>query len=249
MRNQKRVDDRIDYRAAFEFIAESKAQVQYEPEAARFRVTSGIRHSALHAPGDRDTSARIIGNFQTEELGPRRDAVKSGDSEQTVPGRDSRHVRPMPRVVKHEVEQGETVGFFDVCGDRQRSRAQGDRLPGLAIVMDGLFILEGAVQVGVDKRHPPIARLDDDHRKHIGVDTIAVQVRRRKLPQCELAKRAREPRRGPRDTRDAAGAQERPILDPDRAVGTRYHRSQDHRALAREVAQVEDLGDAAAGHA
>src|SRR5439155_1650241 len=143
------------------------------------------------------------------------------DVEQVVPRGDARDVRAVRVVVEHEGERRHTAHFTKVGGQRDRLRADGDRLAALAVVVQGHLVLERAVQVRVDERDPAVRRLHDDHGKDIAVAPVTVEIAARHFPEGTLRQLAGIPRGRGREPPDATGAGERPAGDRDGAVPRR----------------------------
>ena len=174
MRDEEGIDDRVDYGALVRRVADSEAQVEHERQIAPLGEASGVFHGALDAAGHRDPAAGAVRDLQAEQVGARRDAVEAGDLEETVSRRDPRHVRAVRAVVEHEVERRCAVRFLEIRGQRDRLRSESDRLAPFPVIVQRRLVFEGAVQVRIHERHPPIGRLHHDHGEPVGVVTVAV---------------------------------------------------------------------------
>ena len=115
------------------------------------------------------------------------------------------------------------------------------------IVVQRHLVFKRAVQVRVEERHPAVACLDHDDGKRVGVDSVAVQVAGGRLAEGQFPQHPGVPRRGGGQAPDAVGARKGMPAHGDRAVGGRAHGGERDATLAREVAQLDDLGRPGAG--
>src|SRR5207249_9676235 len=157
-------------------VPDAPAQVQHERQVTLLGEAGGVLHRMLNAAGHRDTAPRVVRDLQPEQLRARGDAVEAGDVEQVVPRGDARDVRAVRVVVEQEGERRHTAHYTKVGGQRDRLRADGDRLTALAVVVQRHLVLERAVQVRVNERDPAVRRLHDDNGKSIAVAPVTVQI-------------------------------------------------------------------------
>ena len=123
MDHEKGIHDRVDHGPSLKLVPDAEAQVQDQWQVALLGIADGVFHGALHRAGHGDPAARAVGDLEPEELCARRHPFESRDVEQVVAGGDPRHVRAVPAVVEHDVEARDTVGFFEVGGERDGLRA------------------------------------------------------------------------------------------------------------------------------
>ena len=220
-------------------VADTKAEVEHERHVALRREAGGVvdrpRHARVHA----DAAARVVGDLEPDQLRAGCDAVKAAHVEEVVSGGDAGDVGAVARRIEEQIERRRAILLVEVGDQRQRFRPQRDRLATLAIVVQGHLILERAVEIRIEERHPAIRRFDDDHREGIGVAAIAVDVARGGPAEGQLAERAAVPGRGRGQPSDTGRA---PLL----ALHGSGECAQGDTALARKVAQLDHLGRAGA---
>ena len=247
MSGDERVDHRVHHGARARLVADSPAEVEDEGQAALLREPGGVLHRVPHAPARRDAAARVVRDLQPEQLGPRRDALEAGHVEQVVPSGDPGDVCPVRVIVEHDRERRDAVHLAKIRRQGDRFRAQRDGLSALAVVVQRHLVFERAIEVRVEKRHPPVRGLHDDHGEDVRVVPVAVQIGVGHLPEGTLTQAADVPGRRAREPPDATGAGQRPAPDHDRAVTGGGHRSELDRALPGEVPHVEQLGRSRTG--
>ena len=119
MREQERIDDRVDHRASFMLIAHTKTEIEHERHIPLRRVARGVIHRAHHAAVDGHTAPRVVRDLQAHHLRARRDAAESRDVVQVVARSDTGDVRPVPRRVEEEIEHRCAVRLAEIRDDRQ----------------------------------------------------------------------------------------------------------------------------------
>src|SRR5207245_1336193 len=85
-------------------------------EPTKSPAPGGVLHRVLDTTGHRDAAARVVRDFQPEQLRARCDAVEARDVEQGVPRGDPRDMRAVRVVVEHESERGDAARFAEVGG-------------------------------------------------------------------------------------------------------------------------------------
>ena len=106
--------------------------------------------------------------------------------------------------------------------------------------MERHFVFERAVEVRVEERHPAVGGFDDHDGEFVGIAAVAVQVRRGRAAEGQLAEQAAIPRGRGGEAPTAGRAFH--LL-----VGRRGKRGQRDAPLPRKIPQVRDLGGARAG--
>ena len=228
-------------------VPHAEAQIEHQRHVALLGIAGRVRHGALHAARDRDAPSCGVRDLQAEQLRARRHAVESGQVEQAVPRGDAGHVRAVPAVVEEQVEQRGAGGLAEVGGEGDRLGPEGDRLMPVTVVVQRHLVFERAVQVRVEERHPAIARLDHDDGKRVGIDSVAVQVAGGRPAQGQLPQHAGVPRGGGGQAPDAVCPPQGVPAHGHRAVGGGGDGRERDATLAREVAQLDDLGRSGAG--
>ena len=115
-----------------------------------------------------------------------------------------------------------------------------ERLAAREVVVDRPLARERAVAVGIGEEHPAVGGANDDDRQRVAHDAVAVEVGRRRRAQRQLGDGAAVVRPGRIQRDDPPEPAKPPAADLDRVTRRRHPRER-HRALAGEVAQVEDL--------
>ena len=109
------------------------------------------------------------------------------------------------------------------------------------VVVDRTLAGEGSVSVGIGEEHPAVGGADDDHGQGVANGAVAIEVRGRWPAERDLGDGAGVVGAGGAQRHDAAEPAEPPAGYLHRVADGR-HLHERHRALAREVAEVEDLG-------
>ena len=185
-----------------------------------------------------------VRDLEPEELRAGRHAVEPGHAIEVVPRRDAGDVGAVAPGVEEQVEPGPGTVRGEVGREADaRPAALGRPAEGLAahqVIVDRPLARERPIAVGVRQQHPAVGGADHDDRQRVADRAVAVEVGGRRATERQLGDRASVVRPGGVERRDPAEAAEATAADLDR-VARRRHAGERDRALAGEVAQVDEL--------
>ena len=205
----------------------------------------GVVHRPEHAAGGRDAALRAVRDLEAEQLRARRHPVEARARRR---GRGPRRCRRRGcrarRCRRTRSSLGVAPSVAEVGGDVDAGMAAlgrpAEALAAREVVVDRPLARERAVAVGVGQEHPAVGRADHDDRQRVAHGAVAVEVGRGRRAERQLGDGAGVVRPGGVQRDDPAEPAEPPAADLDRVARRRHPRERD-RALAGEVAQVEDL--------
>ncbi len=250
MRGEHRVHDAVDPRLAFELVAHAEAHVEHQRQVPGLGEGDGVVHCPEHAAGGRDAALRAVRDLEPEQLRAGCHAVEAGHAVQVVTRGDAGDVGAVSAGVEEEVELGCSDVRAEVGGDVHTGMAAlggpPEALAAHEVVVDRPLARERAVAVGIGQEHPAVGRANHDDRQRVAHDAVAVEIGRRRRAERQLGDRAGVVRSGGAECHDPPEPAEPPAGNLDRVAGRRHPRERD-RALAGEVAQIEDLRGAGGG--